>query len=100
MIRRPPVLLSLAMLVLLPLARGGAQDLLPPSVHTEQVQETGEGMVAVTRSDGSKGLTRAPDQKEIRKLVSLMREGINRADRSERQKETRRTQSRRIWIRK
>jgi hypothetical protein len=48
------------------------------------------GSIPVTRSDGSTGHTKLPDQKEIRKLVGYMRDGMNRADRADKQKETRR----------
>jgi hypothetical protein len=59
------------------------------------------GKIPVTRSDGSTGHTRPPDPKEIKKLVSYMRDGMNRADRSEKQRQTKRViQNRRIWIRK
>jgi hypothetical protein len=42
-----------------------------------------DGKTPVTRSDGSSGFTRAPDPKDIRRLVGYMRDGMARADRSE-----------------
>jgi hypothetical protein len=55
----------------------------------------------VTRSDGSTARISAPDPNEVRKLVQYMRDGMNRADRADKDKVTKRViQNRRIWIRK
>jgi hypothetical protein len=63
--------------------------------------KSNDGRIPVTRSDGSTGLTTPPDKTEIRKLVSYMREGMNRADRSEKQRQTKKViQYRRNGIRK
>jgi hypothetical protein len=62
-----------------------------------------DGKVQVTRSDGSTGRTSPPDQKEVKKLVGYMLDGIkraDRADRAERQSQTRKGINRRIWIKK
>jgi hypothetical protein len=61
-----------------------------------------DGRIAVSRSDGSTGHTRPPDPKQIRKLVSYMRAGMNRADNADKQRQTRRVNSNRraIKIRK
>jgi hypothetical protein len=45
--------------------------------------------LATTRSDGTVGYMRPPDQKEVRKLVGYIRDGMNRADGLERQKQHR-----------
>ena len=68
-----------------------------PAVSPIPAAKDSDGRIPVTRSDGSTGRTKPPDQKEIRKLVGYMRDGINRADRADKQKETRRViQYRRI----
>jgi hypothetical protein len=41
---------------------------------------------ATTRSDGTAGYMRPPDQKEVKKLVGYIRDGINHADSLEKQK--------------
>ena len=102
-----PVFLSITLLGPL-LAAADAEDLTVAESKDGQAagaQPSGakskDGRIPVTRSDGSTGLTAPPDKKEIGKLVSYMREGMNRADRSERQKQTRRViQNKRIWIRR
>jgi hypothetical protein len=99
MIRRSlPVFLSLLLFGPLLAASGaGAQDL--PAVTDDEGQAPAagnsdgrriEGRIPVTRSDGSTGLAKPPDPKEIRKLVSYMRDGMNRADRADKQKSTKR----------
>jgi hypothetical protein len=44
---------------------------------------------ATTRSDGTVGYMRPPDQKEVRKLVGYIRDGMNHVDSLERQKQHR-----------
>jgi hypothetical protein len=44
---------------------------------------------ATTRSDGTVGYMRPPDQKEVKKLVGYIRAGMNRVDGLERQKQAR-----------
>jgi hypothetical protein len=79
------------------LAAGGGQDqghVEPPTPARSNEQaasaKSNDGKVAVTRSDGSTGRSKVPDQKEIKKLVSYMRDGMNRADRAEKQRTTKR----------
>ncbi len=104
-----PVFLSMTLLgPMLAPTSAGAEELEPRSPGQTPAQaapgtpaKSTDGRIAVTRSDGSTGLTRAPDPKEIRKLVGYMRDGMNRADRAEKQRQTRRTnQNKRIYIRK
>jgi hypothetical protein len=104
-----PVFLSMTLLgPMLAAAPAGAEELKPGSAGPSSAQaapappaKSTNGRIPVTRSDGSTGLTRPPDPKEIRKLVGYMREGMNRADRAEKQRQTRRTiQNKRIYIRK
>ncbi len=99
-----PAFLSITLLLT---AAARAEDLVAESKDGQAAgaqpsgAKSNDGRIAVKRSDGSTGLTTPPDKKEIGKLVSYMREGMNRADRSERQKQTRRViQNRRIWIRR
>jgi hypothetical protein len=42
---------------------------------------------ATTRSDGTVGYMRPPDQKEVKKLVGYIRDGMNHANGLERQKQ-------------
>ncbi len=103
-----PVFLSITLLgPLLSAASSDAEDHVAESKDGQAAgaQPSGarsnDGRIPVKRSDGSTGLITPPDKKEIGKLVSYMREGMNRADRSERQKQTRRViQNKRIWIRR
>jgi hypothetical protein len=44
---------------------------------------------ATTRSDGTVGYMRPPDQKEVKKLVGYIRDGMNHADGLQRQKQQR-----------
>jgi hypothetical protein len=105
-----PIFLSVTMLGSLPpaagakdlpaaslLAAGSGEDQRPvelpaPARNDGQAASTksDDGKVAVTRSDGSAGRSKVPDQKEIKKLVSYMRDGMNRADRAEKQRTTKR----------
>jgi hypothetical protein len=108
---RHPLPVSLSMLLLgtlLAAPRAGAQELPVATANEEQAPaaetpaaETDEGQapapakssggrIAVTRSDGSTGLTRPPDQKAIRKLVSYIQDGMKRADRADKQRQTKR----------
>lgn len=58
--------------------------------RSETPARSNDGRIAVTRSDGSTGRTKAPDPKDIRKLVSYIRDGMHRADRAEKQRTTKR----------
>jgi hypothetical protein len=82
-----PVVLSMMLLGALLLEAGTGAEELPAAAAND-------GKIAVTRSDGSTGRTTPPDPKLISKLVGYMRDGMNRADRSERQ-QTKRVQNRR-----
>jgi hypothetical protein len=96
-----PLFLSVTMLGP-PLAAAGAEDLPAASFlaaasgeeqsRAEQAApaKSDDGRIAVTRSDGSTARTRPPDQREIKKLVSYMRDGMKRADRAEKQRATKR----------
>ena len=102
-----PAFLSITLLGPLLAAAAHAEDVVAESKDGQAAgaqasgTKSNERRIPVTRSDGSTGLTKPPDKKEIGKLVSYMREGMNRADRSERQKQTRRViQNKRIWIRR
>ena len=44
----------------------------------------------ITRSDGTVGYMRPPDHKEVKKLVGYIRDGINRADRSDKPRQYKR----------
>jgi hypothetical protein len=44
----------------------------------------------ITRSDGTVGYMRPPDQNEVKKLIGYIRDGINRADRSDRPRQYKR----------
>ena len=103
MIRRLLLALFLSVTAFAPLpAVAGAEDLpaagLPPTggdegqhpVEPAAPAKGNDGMIAVTRSDGSAGRSKPPDQKEVRKLVGSIRDGMKRADRAERQRVTRR----------
>jgi hypothetical protein len=103
-----PVLLSMTLPGLLSaVAAAAAQDHPAAGASGGQGQgQTGQakpaspatktdGRIALTRSDGSTVYTRPPDPKEIRKLVGYMRDGMNRADRADKQRQTRRVQNKR-----
>ena len=53
------------------------------------IPKGGEASFPTARSDGTVGHMRQPDQNEVKKLVGYIREGMNHADRSERQKQQR-----------
>jgi len=72
------ILLSITLLVL---ATAGARAEEPP------ITKSGEGKFPVTRSDGTVGQMKPPDQKDIKKLVGYIRDGMNRVDWSGRQKQ-------------
>jgi hypothetical protein len=44
----------------------------------------------ITRSDGTVGYMRSTDQKEVKKLVGYIRDGINHADRADRPRQYKR----------
>jgi hypothetical protein len=94
MIRRSLPVFLLMLLVGPLLAASGArgQDLPPATSQDEQAPaaKSNDGRISVTRSDGSAGHTKPPDQKEIRKLVSYMRDGMKRADNADKRRQTRR----------
>lgn len=105
MIRRllPVVLPTILLGALLSVARAVAEEIpaatgnegqssveQPPALRSEMPARSNDGRIAVTRSDGSTVRTKPPDPKEIRKLVSYMRDGMNRADRAEKQRTTKR----------
>jgi hypothetical protein len=101
-----PVLVSMTLLAPLPATAGpGAAKQKPGGAEQDQAEpdpvagnsggHAGDGRIAVTRSDGSTGYMRPPDPKDIRKLVGYMRDGINRATQSEKQRSARRVQNRR-----
>ncbi len=93
-----PVFLSMTLLgLLLAAASADAEDFSIAASNDKQATvaqapnaKSTDGMVPVTRSDGSTGHTTPPDPKEIRRLVGYMRDGMNHADRSEKQRTTRR----------
>ncbi len=93
-----PVLLVTTLLGPLTAAAGAGAEELPAAAGNAQgagqaapAATARDGRISVTRSDGSTGSMRQPDVKEIRKLVGYMRDGMARADRSETQRQTRRT---------
>jgi hypothetical protein len=94
-----PVFLLTLLVGALPAApRAGAQDLPAAATAEEQAPAAkgNGGRIAVTRSDGSTGLTKVPDKKEIRKLVNYIRDGMKRADGADKPRQTKRaTQDRR-----
>lgn len=97
-----PVFLSMMLLGPL-LATAGARDLSGARSNDNPAASarSNDGKIAVTRSDGSTGHTTPPDPKEIRKLVGYIRDGMNRADQSEKQRQTKKViQNRRNGIRK
>jgi hypothetical protein len=81
--RRAPFLVSIALLGSL-LATTGARDEDFPLSKSDREN------VAITRSDGTAGYMKLPDQKEVKKLVGYMRDGINHADRLDKQRQYKR----------
>lgn len=53
------------------------------------IKSDGENL-RITRSDGTVGYMRPPDRKEVKKLVGYIRDGIDRADRSDRPRQYKR----------
>jgi hypothetical protein len=78
-----PLFVSIALLGLVPTATETRAQDFPANKNDGD-------RLSVTRSDGSVGRVKPPDQREIRKLVGYMRDGMNRADRSEKQKQYKR----------
>ena len=74
-------LLILQSITLLVLAAAGARAEEP------RLTKSDEGKFPVTRSDGTVGQMKPPDQKDIKKLVGYIRDGMNRVDWSGRQKQ-------------
>jgi hypothetical protein len=60
----------------------------PKSPAAKSLEVRKDGRIAITRSDGSTGLTTPSDPKQIRKLVGYIRAGMNRADNADRQRQT------------
>jgi hypothetical protein len=119
MIRRLlPVFLSMLLLGPLLAAPGASGQDLPASAGQDSASQdsagqdgqapaakapaaqSNDGRIAVTRSDGSTGHTTPPDPKQIRKLVSYMRAGMNRADNADKHRQTRRVNRRVIRVKK
>ena len=74
----------------LPTILGGMVLILATTGAREEnfpIIKSDEHNFPVTRSDGTVGHMRPPDQKEVRKLVGYIRDGMNRADRSNRQRQ-------------
>ena len=80
-LRSSLILLSIAVLGPLFATIGAREEEFP-------VTKNVEGNFPITRSDGTVGQMRPPDQKEVKKLVGYIRDGMNRADRSDRQKQS------------
>jgi hypothetical protein len=116
-----PVFLSLLLLGALLAAPGARGQDLPPAARQDTVNDdaadqdaagqdgrtpaasnarSNDGRISVTRSDGSTGHTKAPDPKQIRKLVSYIRAGMKRADNADHQRQTRRVNRRAIRVRR
>jgi len=76
------VLLSITLLGPIFLTTGAREENFPNSKSDDE-------KLAITRSDGTVGYMRPPDQKEVRKLVGYIRDGMNHADNLERQKQQR-----------
>ena len=68
-----------------PAARPASNALINFAAENFPIIKSDEHNFPVTRSDGTVGHMRLPDQKEVRKLVGYIRDGMNRADRSNRQ---------------
>ena len=81
--RSPPFLVSIALLGSL-LATTGARDEDFPLSKSDREN------VAITRSDGTAGYMKLPDQKEVKKLIGYIRDGMNHADRLDKQRQYKR----------
>ena len=73
-------LLSITLLGPLFLTTGAREENFPITKNDDQ-------NFATTRSDGTVGHMRPPDQKEVKKLVGYIRDGMNHADGLDRQKQ-------------
>jgi hypothetical protein len=78
--RSLPALISIALLAPLFLMGGATGQNFP-------VPKGNDDNFAITRSDGTAGHIKPPDQKEVKKLVGYIRDGMNHADSLERQKQ-------------
>jgi hypothetical protein len=76
-------LLSVALLGSLLATTGAREEDFPLS-------KSGAENVPITRSDGTAGYMKSPDQKEVKKLVGYMRDGMNHADRLDKQRQYKR----------
>lgn len=75
-----PVLVA-TMLLAPPFLAGAAAESLPAATPSQK----DDGRVAITRSDGSTGFSRTPGAKDIRRLITYMRDGMAHADRADRE---------------
>ncbi|SRR6266566_1382350 len=70
-----------SLLVLLSMPLLGAQFLTTgASAENFPITRSGDDNIAITRSDGTVGRMRPPDQREVKKLVGYIRDGMNHAD--------------------
>jgi hypothetical protein len=76
-------LLSIALLGSLLSTTGAREEEFPTT------KSDGE-FLPITRSDGTAGYMRAPDHKEVKKLIGYIRDGINHADRADRPRQYKR----------
>jgi hypothetical protein len=76
--------------ILLPTIVGGLFLVFATAATREEnfPVKSNEDSFPITRSDGTVGRMRSPDQKEVKKLVGYIRDGMNRADRSDRQRQS------------
>ncbi len=74
------VLLSITLLGPLFLTTGTREENFPITKNHDE-------NFAITRSDGTVGHMRPPDQREVKKLVGYIRDGMNHADGLDRQKQ-------------
>jgi hypothetical protein len=83
--RRDSLLFLLSMVLLGSLlSTAGAREEEFPTTKSDGAN------LPITRSDGTVGYMRPPDHKEVKKLVGYIRDGINRADRSDRPRQYKR----------
>ena len=78
-----PFLLSVTLLGSLLATTSAREEDFPP------IKSDGDNL-PIMRSDGTAGYMRPPDQKAVKKLVGYIRDGMNRADKSERQRQYKR----------
>jgi hypothetical protein len=81
--RSLPFLLSVALLGSLLAATGTRGQDFPLS-------ESEREYVPITRSDGTAGYMKSPDQKEVKKLIGYIRDGMNHADRLDKPRQSKR----------